>query len=133
MSWDRNAVYTKIRAAALAGGAAFVESTPNPVPNGFPTVIARQSGYAQIVRDTTLVNDDRPWRETWEVQIYSNKPSGSQSEAYAIMEAIESTMASLGYFLDMKEPVQNTDSTVYRLVARWHRVTGNGESVPTSL
>ena len=131
--FTRNAVYTRIRSAVLAVNAsAFVSAVPVPSPAKFPAVFAREIGRVQMTSGTTLTNDDRPWRDTFEAAVYSNKTTGAMSEAYAIMDAVDACMAGLGYIQDMCQPVDNADTEIYRLVGRWHRTTGGGDQMPNT-
>lgn len=133
MKYTRNAVYTRIKGAALSvAPEAFTMTAYTPTPAKFPAVFVRQVGNVQIVTGTTLVFDERPWVETYEIQVFSNKVSGAAEEAYKVMDAIAAEMANLYYIQDMLNPMDNADSSVFRLVGRWHRTTGGGEEMPTS-
>ena len=132
-AYSRNAVYTRIRAAVLAVNSnAYVSGTYTPTPAKFPAVFARQIGKVQPVENVTLTHDDNQWRDTVEVQVFSDKAGGASSQAYKIMDAVEVEMKTLGYILDMMNPVDNIETTIFRLVARWHRVTGGADTMPSN-
>ena len=131
--YNRNRVYTRLRTAVLAVNSnAFVASTYTPTPAKFPAVSIRQIGKVQPVQNVTLDHADDQWRDTIEVQVFSNKVGGALTEAYRLMDAIEAEMKVLGYILDMLQPIDNMDTTIFRLVGRWHRTTGGADQMPTN-
>lgn len=129
--YTRNTVYTKIRDSVLSvSPKAYVSSVYVPTPSKFPTVFAKQANKTRSVKNVTFTNDDEQWRDTIEVQVFSNKASGAATEAYLIMEEVETILKKLGYILDICQPIENIDTTIYRLVGRWHRTTGKGDQIP---
>lgn len=130
--YTRNAVYTAVRnAVATDHPTAYITSTFVAKPASFPAVFARQNGRYQPRRNVTLAHDDNQWRDTFELQVFSNLSGGAQSEAYGIFDSADAEMKRLGYILDLCEPIDNIDATIFRLVARWHRVTGGADQMPT--
>ena len=131
MKFNKNSVYTVIRNAVVSlNGDAFVSGTYVPVSPKFPAVMAQRIGFTQIPSSTSLLHNDCGYRDTWECQIYSNKKVGSAEEAYAIFDTINSAMQGINFILDSCGQMNNVDASVYRLVARWHRVTGSGDEMP---
>ena len=69
---------------------------------------------------------------TWEVRAYSNKTVGAVDEAYDIIEDADKAFARLGFQQTYCHPIDNADPTIYRLVARWTRLIGDGDEFPVT-
>lgn len=132
MRYTNNAIYTRMRAAVLA-----VESTANctqtyaPKPTKFPTVFAREIGHFTPSQTATLSNAQDIFESTWEVQIFSNLQSGAKEQAYQLLDAVKSAFRAMYFVETFESPLDSTSNTYYTLVARFRRIIGSGEEMPT--
>lgn len=62
----------------------------------------------------------------YEVNVYSNKTKGSKTEAKKIMEIVDSSFQNMKFTRTIKQPIPNKDKTIYRIVARYEAVIGEG-------
>lgn len=132
-AYSRNAVYTRIvKAVKATYSGIYYSGMLEPVPASLPAIFVREIGYTTPVDYETLAVDSNQWQSTFEVQVYSNKANDAISEAYGIMEIVKTTFKTLGYICDMLEPMQNVDTSVYRLIGRWHRQIGGADVLPPS-
>ena len=131
--YTNNAIYTVIRASVLATvSTANVTQTYSATPAKFPTVFAREIGRFTPPQTATLTNMQDIYETTWEVQVFSNLQSGSKEQAYKLMNAVKAAMRSLYFVETMKEPIDRADAKYYTLVARFRRIIGSGEDMPTT-
>ena len=132
MKYTNNAIFTKVRAAVLANYTnAFCTQTYSPTPASYPTVFAREIGRFTPAQAATFANAQDIQERTWEVQVYTNLQSGAKEQAYGIMDCVKSAFRAM-YFLEISEaPIDNAKGTQYTLVARFRRVVGSGEDIPT--
>ena len=133
MAITRNEIYTRIVNAVKAEyPTVYYSAQLEPVPSAFPAVYARMIGASVTQDNETLAFDSEIYRASWEVQIFSNKENDAGQEAYSIAKVVQSCMQSMGFLLDMLEPIDNIDPTVFRIIGRWHREVGYvGDSLPT--
>ena len=131
MNYTPNSIYTYIRNAVKASfPSAYTSSKYEPVPRSFPCVMIRVINSQRILRATTLTFSDKQSRMTVEVQVFSNKKNTSQTEANNIMDCVCNAMNGLFFIQDMREPIDNADATVSRVVSRFHRTVGGGDVIP---
>lgn len=133
MKYSRNAVYTwvvdsvKTEYPSIHAGGKL-----EPSPAAFPALYLREIGKSRPLQNMTLSYDDTQYRSTFEAQVFSNKKSGAMSEAYNIMKLVEQAFNGIYYIEDMCEPVENAnDHSIYRLVARFHRIVCGGDEMPS--
>lgn len=132
MKYTNNAIFTAIRAAVLAEvSTANCTQTYSPTPAKFPTVFAREIGRFTPAQTATVSNAQDIYETTWEVQVFSNLQSGSKEQAYRLMDAVKSALRRLYFVETMENPIDQTDAKYYTLVARFRRVIGSGEEMPT--
>lgn len=130
--YTNNAIYTKIRAAARAEvGTTNCTQTYEGKPSKFPTVFAREIGRLTPPSTVTISNAQDIYETTWEVQIFSNLKTGAKEQAYGLMDAVKSALRELYFVETMENPIENGNNTYYTLVARFRRIIGSGESMPT--
>ena len=131
-AYTNNAIYTAIREAVLAAdSSAKVTMTYTDKPSEFPTVFAREIGHYTPQQTATLSNAQDIYETTWEVQVFSNLKHGAKEQAYALLAAVKSALKGL-YFVETSEnPVDRDKWTYFLLVARFRRIIGGGESMPT--
>ncbi len=132
MKYTNNAIFTAIRAAVLAEvSTANCTQTYSPTPAKFPTVFAREIGRFTPAQTATVSNAQDIYETTWEVQVFSNLQSGAKEQAYRLMDAVKSALRRLYFVETMENPIDQTDAKYYTLVARFRRVIGSGEEMPT--
>lgn len=133
MGFTPNEVYELVEEAVLAAAPdAYCSSVYEPTPKSFPAVFIRNSGSSNVTRHVNLNNDDDVARSSWEIQVFSAKEDGNATEANTIMDYADVRMRALGFIRDAREPIDNVaDYSIYRIVARYHRVVGGGDSLPT--
>ena len=130
--YTNNAIYTNIRAAAIAEvGTVNVTQTYAPTPTKWPTVFAREIGRFTPDEAVTISNAQDIYETTWEVQIFSNLKPGAKEQAYGLMDAVKGAMRSMYFVETMENPVDIGNESYYTLVARFRRIIGSGESMPT--
>jgi len=131
-AYSNNAIYTKIRTAVLAVvSTANVTQTYAGTPSKFPTVFAREIGRFTPNGTPTLSNAQDIYETTWEVQVFSNLKTGAKEQAYSLLTAVKTAMRELYFVESMENPIDNSNNTYYTLVARFRRIIGSGESMPT--
>lgn len=130
--YSNNAIYTRIRAAALAyDSGVFCTQTYAPVPAHFPTVFAREIGRFTPNNAASFSNTQNIHETTWEVQVHSNLQTGRKEQAYAIMDSVKATMQRLFFLEVMEQPIDSPAEGYYTLVTRFRRVIGSGETMPS--
>lgn len=133
MKYTNNAIFTAIRNAVKAEYAdANCVQMYTPTPAKFPTVFAREIGHFTPQQAWTLTNAQDISERTWEVQVFSNLSTGSKEQAYEILDICKNVMRSLYFLETFEQPIDQQDKSIYCLVARFRRVIGGGEDMPTS-
>lgn len=133
MRYTNNAIFTAIRNAVKAEYAdANCVQMYTPTPAKFPTVFAREIGHFTPQQAWTLTNAQDISERTWEVQVFSNLSTGSKEQAYDILDICKDVMRGLYFFETFEQPIDQQDKSIYCLVARFRRVIGGGEEMPTS-
>ena len=79
-----------------------------------------------------LMRTDKMKMMVWEAQIFSNKATGAVDEAYGILEDVDIAFAHLGFTQTYCQQVSNIDPSIYRLVGRWERMIGDGDTFPVT-
>lgn len=101
------------------------------VPPSFPA--AYLSEIDRLDRGAVnLKRTDKMKFITWEAQVFSNLTVGAVDEAREIMDDIDDAMAHLGFTQTYCMPIENADPTIYRLVGRWTRLLGDGDTLPVT-
>lgn len=133
MRYTNNAIFTAIRNAVKAEYAdANCVQMYTPTPAKFPTVFAREIGHFTPQQAWTLTNAQDISERTWEVQVFSNLSTGSKEQAYEILDICKNVMRGLYFIETFEQPIDQQDKSIYCLVARFRRVIGGGEDMPTS-
>lgn len=133
MKYTRNSIYSYVKKAVeLEMPNAFVTAEYTATPAKFPAVFIREISQVRTAEATTLAFTDKQHESSFEVQIFSAKQSGAMTEAYKLMEIVRNSFNEL-YFAEISEtPIENAiDKTIFRLVARFRRVIGGGDTMPT--
>lgn len=101
------------------------------VPPSFPA--AYLSEIDRMDRGAiNLTRTDKMKFITWEAQVFSNLTVGAVDEAHEIMDDIDDAIARLGFVQTYCAPIENADPTIYRLVGRWTRLLGDGDTLPVT-
>lgn len=133
MRYTNNAIFTAIRNAVKAEYADVnCVQMYTPTPAKFPTVFAREIGHFTPQQAWTLTNAQDISERTWEVQVFSNLSTGSKEQAYEILDICKNVMRGLYFIETFEQPIDQQDKSIYCLVARFRRVIGGGEEMPTS-
>ena len=134
MKYTNNAIYTRIREAVLDEvPTAYCTQTYAPKHTVFPTVFAREIGRLTPSGTPTLSNAQDISERTWEVQVFSNLSSGAKEQAYELMEAVKSALRELYFVETFESPLDQQDKNIYCLVARFRRIIGSGEEMPSTI
>ena len=133
MKYTNNAIFTAIRNAVKAEYAdANCVQMYTPTPAKFPTVFAREIGHFTPQQAWTLTNAQDISERTWEVQVFSNLSTGSKERAYEILDICKDVMRGLYFIETFEQPIDQQDKSIYCLVARFRRVIGGDEDMPTT-
>ena len=129
--YTNNAIYSAIRSAVLeAVSTANVTQTYAATPSKFPCVFVREIGHFTPDVCVTVSNKQEIYETTWEAQVFSNLKTGAKEQAYSLMSAVKSAFRGLYFVETFESPIDG--NTYYTLVARFRRVIGDGESMPTT-
>ena len=109
---------------------AYVTGNYEEIPAEFPCVMVIQQGKSRPTRFMNLDYSDSQRMLTYEVQVVSALQDKAQSEAFSLMEEVETLMNNLHFIEDMCQPIEES-ANKYRIVARFHAYLGGGESVPS--
>lgn len=132
MKYTNNAIYTRIRAAAKeCVPSCNCTQTYTPVQARFPTVFAREIGRLTPNGTPTFSNAQDISECSWEVQVFSNIKPGAKEQAYELMDAVKAALRSLYFVEYFESPLDQRDKSIYCLVARFRRIIGGGEDMPT--
>lgn len=133
MNYTNNAIYSRVRTAVqTVESSAFLTQTYAPVPTKFPTVFVREIGRLTPQETATMSNAQDIYETTWEAQIFTNVKNGSKEQAYSLMSAVKGAFRKLYFVETMEEPIEQSDKNIYCLVARFRRIIGSGEAMPTN-
>ena len=133
MKYTNNAIFTEIRNAVKSEYPdANCVQTYSLTPSKFPTVFAREIGHFTPQETVTFSNAQDISECTWEVQVFSNIKGSSKEQAYAIMALVKGVMRYLYFAETFEQPIDQQDKSIYCLVARFRRVIGSGEDMPTT-
>lgn len=123
-------VYTKARAAVLERySSAYLTSMYEPIPSSFPAVSIRSVGRSTPAQNVSLNNTENVQEWTIEVQVCSNLKNAQKSEADSILSIIEQSMKSMFFVETSASPVDNADTNIYRLVARFRRIVADADEL----
>lgn len=118
---DRAVIYDNI-ANAINGfdSSVYVTQKYEPIPKSIPCAFVEQISKIRTLRYSSLCNTDEQYRLTFEVQVFHH----TLNDAYKLMDTIERQFKSLGFFEDLCTPVDNGDTSIYRIVARFYAQQG---------
>lgn len=118
----RNAVKTKYPNA-------YITSDYVDAPSNFPCVSVIE--YDNSIYQRTQDNDLHEHHASvmYEINVYSNKINGKKEEAKKIMDIVDETLQSIKLTRTLKQPIPNKDKSIYRIVARYEAVIGEGKTI----
>lgn len=132
MKYTNNAIFTVVRNAVKDEYAtANVTQTYTAMPAVFPTVFIREIGRLTPQDTATLSNAQFIYETTWEAQVFTNVSGGAKEQAYAVMDLVKGALRGLYFVETFESPLNQTDKSIFCLVARFRRVIGSGEDMPT--
>ena len=114
---------------ASAYSSTLVVSDYTDTPSSFPCVsVIEMDNYTyRRTQDNDL--KEHHTSVMYEVNVYSNKSSGSKSEAKKIMEIVDTAFQNMKFTRTVKQAIPNKDKTIYRIVARYEAVIGEGKVI----
>lgn len=134
MKYTNNAIYTRIRNAVIAEfPSANCTQTYTASPAKFPTVFAREIGRLTPDGTPTFSNAQDISERSWEVQVLSNINPGAKEQAYDIMDLVKAALRELYFVEYFESPIDQQDKNIYCLVARFRRIIGSGEEMPSTI
>ena len=104
--------------AAYPNGSRYSEATESPPQ--FPCMTLVEIDNATY--DRTLDPREHNATITYEVNVYSNRMSGSKQECKAIMQLVDGEMQDLGFVRLFCNQTKNGDTRIYRMTARYRGV-----------
>lgn len=104
-----------------------VKSELDLEPSKSPAVMIEEINNASNTQ--TMTTTETHAIVDYEINIFSSKASGRKSEAKAILSLIDGIMTEWNFQRLMTNPVSLSDSTRYRLVARYTAVVGTNEVI----
>ena len=126
-----NAIYTTIVTAARAVEQdIYCAARYEPKPETFPALYVEEVSKVRTPGNITLDYTDDQHRVIHEVQVWSNSLNGAKAQADAIMEAVETAYNGLYFRLSMQNTAIADDRSIYRIVARFTKQIGGGDTLP---
>lgn len=123
-----NLVIDKISKAigASAYSNTFVTSEYTDSPPAFPcvSVVEADNFTYRKTQDNDL--KEHHTNVMYEVNVFSNKKNTSKSEAKAIIEIVDTAFQNMKFTRTFKDNIPNKDKTIYRIIARYEAVIGEG-------
>lgn len=108
---------------------ATIESVYTNSPSSFPFVSVIEADNYTYRRTQ---DDDLKEHHTnvmYEINVYSNKTNGKKTEAKKILELVDSALQNIKFTRTVKQEIANSDKTIYRIVARYEAVIGEGQVI----
>lgn len=131
--YTNNAIYTYIESAVnTANRPVYCTSRYEPVPEDFPACYIHETDHRPSRTAVQLDFQDEQLIRSWEVQAFSNLTNGALAECYDIIADAEIAFKQLFFIETSCSQVQNADPSVVRVVARFTRVIGSADTMPTT-
>lgn len=129
MKYSRNAIYTRVVNAIKAEyPEAYCTSRYVAKPSTFPACYIHEIDNTRPIQNVQLDFQDVQYESVFEIQVVSNKANTAASEAYDIMELVESAMSNM-YFRRFSQTNVDRGDT-FTVIARYRRVIGGGDTMP---
>lgn len=127
---SNNEIYTKVKDAVVAvNPKTFCSSVFTETPQSFPAAFIRPITSSERREFIELDFSDAHREVTFEAQIFSTKSSGASVEAHEILDAVKTAFKQMYFIVEMEQPIDNSDKTIYRIAARFRRVIGGGDKL----
>lgn len=128
-----NKIYTYIRNKLIAEyPSAYVTSQTVRITEVFPTIDIVLASKTRIRSAINFANNDKQYRVTYRINVYTNKENGGLSQARKVMDTVISAMRELGFADENILEMENIDVTINRLVGTFARVICDGDLMPSS-
>ena len=114
---------------ATAYSNTLVVSDYTDTPSSFPCVSVIESDNYTYRRTQDNDLKEHHTNVMYEVNVYSNKTSGSKSEAKAIIEIVDTAFQNMKFTRTLKQTIPNRDKSIYRIVARYEAVIGEEQTI----
>lgn len=125
-----NMVVDTVRKAVIAlYPTADIVSEYVDVPSSFPcvSVIEGENSSYFKTKDNDLI--DHHINVMYEINVYSNLKSKKKEQAKKIMGVVDTALQNIKFTRTFKQPIPNSDKTIYRIVARYEAVIGAEQTV----
>ena len=122
-----NAIFERAATALeTAGLNVDTSSIYQDTPSAFPHCSIIEQDNAVYTAGISLDRRENYARIMLQVDVYSAKTTGQQSECRAIMSVIDSCLEGLGFQRMSMSPLPNYDRNIYRLTARYAGIVSQG-------
>lgn len=127
-----NQVFTQIKAAITSEYPnAYCVSERIPTPSQFPCVWIVELDSVPDARYLTFNDYDSQVKSSIEIQAFSNSNSEASAEAKGICKKAREALTLMGYRCLTFAPIENADVSIKRHVARFSRLIGDSDTIPT--
>lgn len=106
---------------------AFVTSRREPIPNE-GTAVYVQHRISEPSGNMLLDATNTAYRWTIDISVYTNESDSAETDAYALAHAITTALKAEYFRLEMLEPLDNIDPSIYRLQMRFERTIGGDDT-----
>lgn len=130
----RNDIFDRVYDAIIAVSPdAYITGEAKRLPPEFPAVWVIDIDWTPEMQYTAIDLSDEQVRSAYEVQAFSAKEDGAFLEARDLIDAATAAFRELGYLCTYNSPIENyEDETIARHVARYRRMIGGGDTLPTA-
>lgn len=129
--YSRVGIYNRVATIVqTAHSSVTISGTYLPVVKSFPYVYLHEIDHVQTTSGLDLECKDNQWESTFEVQVFTTGDN-KIANAHTILDTIKGAFRTMYFRQSYEGEIENTDITVYRLVARFNRTIGGGEDMPT--
>jgi hypothetical protein len=107
-----------------------VEGEPTQKAVSFPAVTIVEMDNATVIGSSSSRDGENQATLMYEVNAYSNLPTGKKAQCKSIMAIVDNEMQQLGFIRDSLLPVTNfMDTTIFRMTARFSAVVDHNKVV----
>ena len=133
MAITRNEIYNYIEGKVnTTARPVYCSTRLEPVAETFPALYLAETSKREPFKYVTLQFDGGVVEVTWEAQVFSNDSDDGVQECHTIMDDVASAFRDLKFTMTFCSEIPNNDPSVYRMVARFYRVYGGGNKIPTT-
>lgn len=98
------------------------------IPSSYPFVSLEEINSAVYERGSDSCHIENFDENDYEINIYVKNPNG-KTKADKIFSELDDMFGTLGFVRRTKNPIQSTDETIYRLVARYSCVVSKDKVI----